>query len=381
MARETKLGLLVGLAFIVLFGVILSDRASSPAAGHAILPTGGVDGHRTLARTDGRVVEPVSGDATLVVPGPVPTPVAEKVAPPAEESLPAPSNLATGVAPPPKRDNVGTATFSRAPVIIETPVTGDSSDLRGLREEVIAKATLPALPPPPTVATESGKAVHVVRAGESLTSIAKQYYGSGGEKMWRKIWEANKTSLKDANRLCAGQKLVIPALATEPRKESPAPADSPRKDPLREPVSDTYYADGAKVVPAAPRDKAGLMAELRKMTVPADAARLRIDLPRDAVRRDVSRDVDSRDVGRIAGNQSDFVELPPKAPATYAIQPGDTFLKIASKMYPGDAKAARLLYLKNQHLAPDEKRMKVGQKILLLDGDAPSSSELAVAKR
>ena len=370
MARETKLGLLVGLTFIVLFGVILGDRASSPAAGHALLPTGESEGHRTLARTDGRVVEPVAGDPTLVVPGPAVTPVAEKVAPPAEESLPAPSNLASDVKPLPKRESVGTAAFDRAAVIVQTPMPGEPSDVRPIREDVDAKA------PPPVVPAETLSAVHVVRQGESLTIIAKQYYGAGGEKQWRRIWEANKGRVRDANRLCAGQKLVIPPPpATEPRKTAPTPADTPRKDLPREPVSDTcYFADSAKSVPAMPRDKAGLMAELRRMTVPAGP-------PRDASRRDVRWAASARDAGRIVGDQSDLLETPAKPPATYAIQQGDTFMKIAARMYPGDARAARLLYLKNQHLVPDERRMKVGQRVLLLDGDAPSSSELAVAKR
>jgi len=374
-ARETKLGLLVGLAFIVLFGVILSDRASSPAAGHAVLPTGESEGHRTLARTDGRVVEPAAGDPTLIVPGPSPTPVAERAAQPAEESLPAPSSLAAEVTPPPKRDLVGTAAFSRPPVIIETPMTGDLSDAGTGREDVVANAVAPAVP------SESAKAVHVVRPGESLTSIAKQYYGAGGEKQWRRIWEANKSSLKDANRLCTGQKLVIPAPPPDLRKETPAPADSPRKGPPREPVSDSYYADGARPVPTTPRDKAGLMAELQKMTVPADGPPRRVETPRDAPKRDASRDVNAREAGRILGDQSDLLETPAKPPATYAVQPGDTFMRIASKLYPGDSRAARLLQIKNQHLVPDEKRMKIGQHLLLLDGGPSNSPELAVAKR
>lgn len=49
--------------------------------------------------------------------------------------------------------------------------------------------------------------VHIVRSGETLSSIAEQYYGSSNA--WRKILDANKT-LKDANKIAPGTKLVIP---------------------------------------------------------------------------------------------------------------------------------------------------------------------------
>jgi nucleoid-associated protein YgaU len=48
---------------------------------------------------------------------------------------------------------------------------------------------------------------HVVRPGETLSGIAEQYYGS--PNAWRKILNANK-SLKDANKIAPGAKLVIP---------------------------------------------------------------------------------------------------------------------------------------------------------------------------
>jgi len=49
--------------------------------------------------------------------------------------------------------------------------------------------------------------VHIVRPGETLSAIAQQYYGS--PNAWRKILDANKT-LKDANKLTPGTKLIVP---------------------------------------------------------------------------------------------------------------------------------------------------------------------------
>lgn len=49
---------------------------------------------------------------------------------------------------------------------------------------------------------------HIVRPGETLSGIAQQYYDS--KESWRKILAANNKTLKDANKLTPGMKLVIP---------------------------------------------------------------------------------------------------------------------------------------------------------------------------
>jgi nucleoid-associated protein YgaU len=49
---------------------------------------------------------------------------------------------------------------------------------------------------------------HVVRPGETLSTIAQQYYGSANS--WHKIVAANQNTIKDGNKIAAGMKLVIP---------------------------------------------------------------------------------------------------------------------------------------------------------------------------
>lgn len=49
---------------------------------------------------------------------------------------------------------------------------------------------------------------YTVAAGDSLSKIAKQYYGNVNEYM--KIFEANKNILTDPNAIKVGQQLVIP---------------------------------------------------------------------------------------------------------------------------------------------------------------------------
>ncbi|MDK1032014.1 MAG: hypothetical protein QGD94_08420, partial [Planctomycetia bacterium] len=50
MARETKIGLLVGLAFIVLFGIILSGRDATQVTDPAYGPAGSGDIHKVIGR-------------------------------------------------------------------------------------------------------------------------------------------------------------------------------------------------------------------------------------------------------------------------------------------------------------------------------------------
>lgn len=49
---------------------------------------------------------------------------------------------------------------------------------------------------------------YTVQPGDSLSKIAKQFYGNANDYM--RIFEANKHQLKDPNRIQPGQQLVIP---------------------------------------------------------------------------------------------------------------------------------------------------------------------------
>ena len=61
----------------------------------------------------------------------------------------------------------------------------------------------PSLAPPPPA-----EKTYTVAAGDSLSKIAKQFYGNANEYM--KIFDANKDKLTDPNNIKVGQQLVIP---------------------------------------------------------------------------------------------------------------------------------------------------------------------------
>jgi len=56
--------------------------------------------------------------------------------------------------------------------------------------------------------TTKPQRVHVVREGETLSEIARKHYGSAAK--WRKIFEANRATIKDADTVRIGTKLIIP---------------------------------------------------------------------------------------------------------------------------------------------------------------------------
>ena len=51
-------------------------------------------------------------------------------------------------------------------------------------------------------------AIYTVQSGDNLSKIAKAYYGEAKE--WRQIFEANKDTLSDPDKIKPGQELKIP---------------------------------------------------------------------------------------------------------------------------------------------------------------------------
>jgi nucleoid-associated protein YgaU len=65
----------------------------------------------------------------------------------------------------------------------------------------------PTLAPPPAAAPQGQK--YTVQPGDTLSKLAKQYYGNANQYM--KIFEANRDQLTDPDKIKVGQVLNIPA--------------------------------------------------------------------------------------------------------------------------------------------------------------------------
>lgn len=55
---------------------------------------------------------------------------------------------------------------------------------------------------------QNQKITHTVVFGDTLRSLAEQYYGS--TDYWNRIWLANQQTLKNPDNVIPGQMLVIP---------------------------------------------------------------------------------------------------------------------------------------------------------------------------
>jgi nucleoid-associated protein YgaU len=61
---------------------------------------------------------------------------------------------------------------------------------------------------PPVTGTTGQSDTYVVVAGDSLSKIAKRYYGDANE--WNRIYEANREQIKNPDLIHPGQQLRIP---------------------------------------------------------------------------------------------------------------------------------------------------------------------------
>jgi LysM repeat protein len=80
----------------------------------------------------------------------------------------------------------------------------DKNFARDLMAEISFLSDAPAPKPQNTPTLR----IHKVVAGDTLSKIAKQYYGNGNDYM--KIFNANKDKLKDPDKIFPGQELIIP---------------------------------------------------------------------------------------------------------------------------------------------------------------------------
>jgi nucleoid-associated protein YgaU len=60
----------------------------------------------------------------------------------------------------------------------------------------------------PTEPTPPAARDYTIKSGDSLSKIAKQFYGNAAD--WQKIYQANKDTIKDPNLIHPGQKIKIP---------------------------------------------------------------------------------------------------------------------------------------------------------------------------
>jgi len=255
--KETKIGLLVGLAFIILFAIILSEKSGGNR--DSTLPTFAMaDANRKIGPATGSEKPlhnagklPVDSKLSPIVEthpaGPSPPNAAiastDKPASGGEASRPLdtesldqllnpPSGSGGAVAAStdqgvkesqavPLGEAVKTALEIGPPPVLPKPE--DSADsAKASADTELASAQPAAHEPPERVAEASPsttveasppiKTTHEVQAGESLGKIAAKYYGRSTPKRLEALFNANRDVLPDINKVKASTTLRIPDL-------------------------------------------------------------------------------------------------------------------------------------------------------------------------
>ncbi|MCE9592216.1 MAG: LysM peptidoglycan-binding domain-containing protein [Planctomycetes bacterium] len=194
MARETKLGLLVGLGVILLIGIIVSDHLSAVnKQDHADMTSFGATAQRGLQGGDMTIPPPVEPSVGTVAQAPTPDAPPPMLRP--VVSLP----NEPAVLPPTQPGQVSNG------VTVPGPQAGLASNNLG------TPTVLPPTPAAtPTVTEPKPLATHTVVKGDSVYQIAKKYYRNG--EKWQLIREANPGHVGSEGELQVGTQLKIPAL-------------------------------------------------------------------------------------------------------------------------------------------------------------------------
>jgi nucleoid-associated protein YgaU len=263
MTRETKIGLLVGLAFIIVIGILLSDHINTsteppPAAwaayGSAQTSVGSPD-----ARNQGNVtvVPPpapvIPQDRVLTQHDPVPQTDdgSAKVSigfggnPSAIRTpfrpVDPPSDSHVQIYPPQTRDEVATNNAGGDAATAGTDFTGplnnlvqqNAGELQPLRPPVGVLNPPPALPNP--------AAGHQVKAeeGDTVTKLAVKYMGGNSKANREAIIKANPSMTADGHLVFAGRTYTIPptAAAQVPVSGAVGNAGQPAPRPVAEPAT------------------------------------------------------------------------------------------------------------------------------------------------
>ena len=223
MTGETKIGLITGLSVIVLFAMILSHKGTGQAE---LSPP---------PRTASLEIDTDAQDSPAVLP------IFEQSAPP---TTPQP-NVALNS---PSVNDLQPVTVARGTIDLPDPVTrtdpaatpfpadafepvspapggtnGPPAMPETLRRQIDGTAEHPSAPadrrqtPPPDRESPARRIepaetiVYVAQTNDTLTKIARKYLGSGSRANVNRIFELNRTELRNPDSLLVGQKIRIPA--------------------------------------------------------------------------------------------------------------------------------------------------------------------------
>lgn len=241
MARETKVALILGLAFIICFAAILTRRAGGPGLADGVdrstrIDLGTVAGGG-LKDTAVRVVGDAKAAAGEVIPA-LSSGMSDLVTE-TGRALDALTGGEKGV--PGGKVNAAAPGASERETKLEQllderlsgPKRGAAPSPGPMKEAQVADAG--SKPAGSVVAgpEKTSAKTHAVAKGETLMQIARAQYGSQWKTGLDAMMKANADKIRDANQITAGVKLVVPVLSVDGSSSKRAEAKpSGAKPPL-----------------------------------------------------------------------------------------------------------------------------------------------------
>ncbi len=217
MARETKIGLLVGLGVIIFIGILVSDHLSisqrqgmagltQPADARAVVSHESLDREPPARRHEASAAE-------------------------REAPLPDPQSSARREDPAPAEPRPAGRGHLPYPIYrIGGPQADAGHDVLVIGEPPAETDQAPSVAP-------TGDQVHHAQPGDTLSGIAQKYYGD--RNYWRTIYQANRDKMDSPDVVRTGVRLVIPK-----RADRRAPAEHRTFPPSHEqPRRATGYRD------------------------------------------------------------------------------------------------------------------------------------------
>ena len=211
MRRDTQIGIILGIAILVIIGVFLSTRTSDQKA---VIPdlamSEEVAQKSEIEEIDINDIFKESKEAEPEEASSVEYSSEEVVKSTQPEEQPEKTLVET------TKDDTsleGEWEGVAEEIAIESEIIEEVEIAQNILPET--ETVIPEKEPEPQISSYSASAdtIYKVQSNDSLFKIAKKYYGDG--KKWYKIFEANKDSMPDPDSLYVGQKLLIPDVTVE----------------------------------------------------------------------------------------------------------------------------------------------------------------------
>lgn len=387
MARETKVGLIVGLGVILFVSVFVSDYLSTPEPAQGEYDALADFQNQTTNQPELLIrpgqIEPEPMDTSQLAAASLeqierrhgtPRPIDEHIVEPpfrrAGPELIAMGEETTPLAIDPDRR------AAPGPVVIGTriddPALARGNQLDRQRLELDRPRGLDPIahveiPDPPAINRRPRVVEHTVAAGENLTKIARQHYNGDGN-MWRSIRDANPGKVGPNGEVLLGAVLVIPKRSTEQADEieTLTTGGDGTGRPQRQRVRMVTVKEG-QTVSAIAYEQLGaankyplIMAVNPELEKPEHLrAGMKLRIPAE----DTARLIEEAETALAAGQgdtqpdaQPDF---PPAETNTYTVKSGDNLTKIAKKML-GDGNRYDEIYQVNKDKLSSPDAVQVG---------------------